>query len=120
MENSQSIYYLRTLKRSLTEFRCSKRTFVLIYKNEKHLHDLLSSTWAEIDEQDQQEDKAKMKISITHIMEIVQLMDISNPITASWLIGNNLILKYNCDLNWIGNELPCMLIPKSIIGRCEN
>lgn len=61
-----------------------------------------------------------MKISITHIMKIVQLMDISNPIIASWLIENNLILKYNCDWNWIGNELPCMLIPKSIIGRCEN
>ncbi len=41
--------------------------------------------------------KHKMKISITHIMKIVQLMDISNPITASWLIENNLILKYNCD-----------------------
>lgn len=51
--------------------------------------------------------KHKRKTSITHIMKIVQLMDISSPITASWLIGDNLILKYNCDLNWIGNELPC-------------
>lgn len=58
-ENPQSIYYLRTLKHLFTEFRCSKWTFVLIYKNEKHLYDLLSSIWAEIDEQDQQEDKAQ-------------------------------------------------------------
>lgn len=47
------------MKRSLTEFRCSKGAFVLIYKNEEHLYDLLSSTSAEIDEQDQQEDKAQ-------------------------------------------------------------